>query len=176
MSIGLPSGSTVKLSLSQDSTVGDLKVLAQESFGQFLRLVTATGHVLIDPLASLQAAGMEEGTHLTAVAQQAQISATERAFAAWYVGGERIVTWGDRSFGGDSSSIEVQLKHKNIQQVQATRGAFAAVLADGSVVTVHGVTLPMVVRASRFKVSFETCVSSMRQGTSFWPFWQMDQR
>ena len=36
--------------------------------------------------------------------------------------------------GGDSTAVQNQLK--NVQQVQATRGgAFAAILADGSVVT-----------------------------------------
>ena len=39
--------------------------------------------------------------------------------------------------GGDSSAVQRQLK--NVQQIQATRGAFAAILGDGSVVTWGGV-------------------------------------
>ena len=35
--------------------------------------------------------------------------------------------------GGDSSAVRDQLK--NVQQIQATDSAFAAILADGSVVT-----------------------------------------
>ena len=43
------------------------------------------------------------------------------------------MTWGDPEDGGDSSEVQDQLK--NVQQVQATARAFAAILADGSVVT-----------------------------------------
>ena len=35
--------------------------------------------------------------------------------------------------GGDSSAVQDQLK--GVQQIQATQSAFAAILADGSVVT-----------------------------------------
>ena len=45
----------------------------------------------------------------------------------------RVVTWGDPDDGGDSSEVQDLLK--GVQQVQATTGAFAAILADGSVVT-----------------------------------------
>ena len=43
------------------------------------------------------------------------------------------MTWGRPNFGGDSSEVQDQLK--GVQQVQATGSAFAAILADGSVVT-----------------------------------------
>ena len=44
------------------------------------------------------------------------------------------MTWGYPRCGGDSSAVQDQLK--GVQQIQATRnGAFAAILADGSVVT-----------------------------------------
>jgi hypothetical protein len=43
------------------------------------------------------------------------------------------VTWGDRNSGGDSSAVQDQLR--NVKQVQAADRAFAAILADGSVVT-----------------------------------------
>ena len=43
------------------------------------------------------------------------------------------MTWGNPDYGGDSSAVQDQLK--GVQQVQATSGAFAAILADGSVVT-----------------------------------------
>ena len=39
---------------------------------------------------------------------------------------------GDPGTGGDSSSVRDQLR--NVQEVQATGGAFAAILADGSIV------------------------------------------
>ena len=43
------------------------------------------------------------------------------------------MTWGRPAYGGDSSTVQDQLK--NVQQIQASDGAFAAVLGDGSVVT-----------------------------------------
>ena len=49
------------------------------------------------------------------------------------LGDGSVVTWGDASFGGDSSAVRDQLK--TVQQSQTTDGAFAAMLGDGSVVT-----------------------------------------
>ena len=43
------------------------------------------------------------------------------------------MTWGEPYYGGDSSEAQDQLK--GVQQIQATDNAFAAILADGSLVT-----------------------------------------
>ena len=43
------------------------------------------------------------------------------------------MTWGLADFGGDSSEVHDQLK--NVQQIQASGSAFAAILGDGCVVT-----------------------------------------
>lgn len=43
------------------------------------------------------------------------------------------MTWGSASNGGDSSSVQQQLR--DVRAICATSAAFAAVLADGSVVT-----------------------------------------
>ena len=60
------------------SKVGDLKILAQKSLRQgFLKLITAEGHVLTNPEISLQAAGVQEGEHLTVVAQQTKVAHTQ---------------------------------------------------------------------------------------------------
>ena len=82
-----------------------------------------------------------------------QILGTESAFAAVLEDGS-VVTWGMKGipritqvmarlgiagmehqfdFGGDSSGVQDQLK--NVEQIQGTESAFAAILADGSVVT-----------------------------------------
>ena len=43
-----------------------------------------------------------------------------------------VVIWGNAEFGADSSAMQTQLK--NVQQIQASDGAFAAILdAEGSV-------------------------------------------
>ena len=43
------------------------------------------------------------------------------------------MTWGTEGRGCDSSSVQDQLK--NVQQIQGSSMAFAAILGDGSVVT-----------------------------------------
>ena len=132
--VSFPSGCGKTLALPQDSTVGELKVLVPKSFRQgFLKLVTEKGHALTNPEDSLLTAGIQEGAHLTVVAQQPKVAATAGAFAIWCCGDHGIVTWGSPEFGGNSSAVQDQLKH--VRQVQATGGAFAAILANGSVVT-----------------------------------------
>ena len=133
VTVALPSGQGETFSLEPSSKVGDLRILAQHFFKSgFLRLVAAD-HSVVDPAVSLQAAGLEDGDHLTAIAVEARLAATDGAFALFRCGGDRVVTWGHPDFGGDSSRAQGQLK--GVQQVKATDRAFAAILSDGSVVT-----------------------------------------
>jgi len=94
--VSFPSGCGESLALPQNSTVGDLKVLVQQSFRQgFLKLVTEKGHVLTNPEDSLLTAGIQEGARLTVFAQQPKVAATAAgAFAIWCCGGHGMVTWG----------------------------------------------------------------------------------
>ena len=136
INVSLPSGRNENLFIPQSSKVGDLRILAQKSFGQgFLRLVTTDGLLLdpLDPLESVQQAGIEDGDHLTALALQANMATTANAFALWLSGGNRVLTWGDPKEGGDCSQVQDQLRH--VKHVQGTDGAFAAILEGGSVVT-----------------------------------------
>ena len=127
--VSFPSGSGETLSLPDHSKVGDLQLLARKTFSKgFLKLVTVEGRVLTDPEESLQAA-VQEGEHLTAVAQRTILAASSVAFALWRCGDDQILAWGDFESGGCG-----KLQLGNVQQVQsATNGAFAAILADGSV-------------------------------------------
>ena len=107
--------------------------MVQESLGKpFLRLITADGRKL-KPSEFLEAAGLQDGAQLTAIVGEAKLAATRYAFAVWCCGGDRVLTWGNPLSGCDSSAVQDQLK--SVQQVQATRSAFAAILEDGSVVT-----------------------------------------
>ncbi|WP_330936226.1 hypothetical protein [Cylindrospermopsis raciborskii] len=45
-----------------------------------------------------------------------------------------VVTWGDSSYGGNSSSVSSSLT-SGVTQIFSTYGAFAALKSDGSVVT-----------------------------------------
>ena len=81
--VSLPSGCCKTLLLPQSSTVSDIKILAQESFGQgFLRLVTEEGRMLTDLMETLPSA-IQDGEHLTAIAQQPKLAASCYAFAMW---------------------------------------------------------------------------------------------
>ena len=133
VTVSLTSGSPASLSLQESSKVGDLKALAEESFGKpFLRLVTADGRILTDTSEPLADAGLQDGDQLTAIPGQAKLAATGSAFALWCCGGQKVVTWRNPECGGDNSAVQGL---KKVQQVQATRRAFAAILQDGSVVT-----------------------------------------
>ena len=75
---------------------------------------------------------MQTGDCLTLQVVTLRIRGNGPSFAA-ILGDGSVVTWGDEGYGGDSSSVQHQLK--NVQQIQASDGAFAAILGDGSVVT-----------------------------------------
>eukprot|EP00435_Cladocopium_sp_Y103_P072223 s127_g39.t1 len=106
-----------------------------------VELITADGRILDVATQSLLSEGLKEEECLTAVVLQAKLAVTRKmdpwvhggAFALWCCGGNQIVAWGSPNYGGDSSAVQDQLR--NVQQVQGTFGAFAAILADGSVVT-----------------------------------------
>mmetsp|Transcript_43999 Transcript_43999/g.98544 ORF Transcript_43999/g.98544 Transcript_43999/m.98544 type:complete len:546 (+) Transcript_43999:31-1668(+) len=61
-----------------------------------------------------------------------EIQANTFAFAAIREDGS-VVTWGHKSYGGDSSAVQSQLR--NVRRIQGTDTAFAALRSDGSVVT-----------------------------------------
>eukprot|EP00435_Cladocopium_sp_Y103_P009112 s248_g2.t1 len=146
--IALPSGKRKSLTIEKSSRVRDLKRLAQKAFGQgFLGVVTAKGHMLQDLAQSLEAAGVSDGDHLTAVVQQGQLTATAGAFAWWSDGDDTIITWGHHKVTRVFYAVEQNLR--SVKQVKGTRsaaisaspyehhytaGAFAAIMADGSVV------------------------------------------
>ena len=110
--VSFPSGSGETLLPPEHSKVGDLKMLAQRSLGRgFLKLVTIDGHVLTNPEVSLQAAELQDGQHLTAVAQEAKIATTGSAFAVWCCGGNKVLSWGNPDYGGDCSAVQDQLVH-----------------------------------------------------------------
>ena len=132
--VALPNGHDELLTLLPSSTVQDLKTKAQRAFGRkCLRLITAKKQVLVHFEQTMEEAEIKDGECLTALVLQPQLAATESAFALWCHGDSTIVTWGGAALGGDSSEVQDQLK--GVQQIQANDCAFAAILADGSVVT-----------------------------------------
>ena len=64
----LPSGKRKSLAVPESSNVRDLQVFARECFGQrFLKLATANGDVLADPMEPLHGGGVRAGDHLTVI-------------------------------------------------------------------------------------------------------------
>ena len=134
VNVALPNGHAELLSLLPSCTVQDLRTAAQQALGKnWLRLITSENRVLVNPEETLEEAEIEDGECLTALVLPPQLAATASAFALWCHGYSGIVTWGDARKGGDRSAVQDKLK--GVQQVQGTDGAFAALLADGSVVT-----------------------------------------
>ncbi|OLQ04575.1 Peptidyl-prolyl cis-trans isomerase [Symbiodinium microadriaticum] len=142
--VGLVSGRTVSLEVQADASVASLSQCAQAALGVGKgRLLNSNGQVL-DRLATLQEAGLENGAVLTLHVQQVQLAASKKgdaglqaAFAA-ILGDGSVVTWGAVGYGSDSSSVQDQLK--DVRHIQASARAFAALLGDGSVVTWGEVT------------------------------------
>ena len=64
---------------------------------------------------------------------QPQLASTLSAFALWCHGHSAIVTWGRADYGGNSSPVQDQLT--GVMHIQATKMAFAAILADTSVLS-----------------------------------------
>ena len=133
--VALPSGEHAKLWVPyKNPKVADLKLVAQTHFQRgFLNLVAPDGRIL-DPNEDLENVNLTEGDHVTAVTMQVKLASTDFAFALWSTVRDKVITWGDPKFGGDSTKIQDRL-HGSVQQVQGSNAAFAAVLADGSVVT-----------------------------------------
>ena len=98
----------------------------------FLTLVAPDGRMM---RSSDTLFGLEDGDCLTAIAQRPRLTATVLAFALWLFKGDRIITWGDKGYGGDCTAVEKVISARQVVQVQATDSAFAAVFEDGSVVT-----------------------------------------
>ena len=95
------------------------------------RLFSSSGSIL-DGEMNLRAAKLQTGDVLTLQVGTVRIYGGSKCFTA-ILGDGSIVTWGDPSRRGTSSSAQHQLK--NICQIQAANSAFAAIRGDGFVVT-----------------------------------------
>ena len=143
----------------KNSTVGDPKVLVQKSFGQgFLKLVTEKGHVLTSPEDSLLTTEVQEGAHVTVVAQQPKVAATWAAFAIWCCGGDRIVT---KISSRMSSQFRLQPRRLPL-----------SCQTDPSL---PGEIQRMVVTALQFNISSRMCDKFRPQNLHFRQSWLMDQ-
>ena len=125
----------------------------------------------MDPDKNLQEAEIEDGERLTALVLQLRLAATQEAFALWHHDGYEIVTWGDPRRGGDSSAVRDQLQ--GVQHIQASIGAFAAILKDGSVVTWGGADIGGDSSAVQDQLKGVQQIQATRGGRLL-RFWKMD--
>ena len=130
--VSLLSGRTVPIETQLDVDVRAFKRRAQRalSVGEG-RLVHSNGSVL-DEAMTIQDSELVNGDFLSLQMQPIQMQAA-RAFKhgafAGVLGDGSVLAWGRADYGGDSSAVQDQLR--NLQHVQASESAFAAILADG---------------------------------------------
>ena len=95
-----------------------LKNLAHKSFKEgSLKLVTPQAVVLSDSNKSLQAAGLQDEDHLTAIVQEGKLAATNQAFASWCRGGDRIITCCRSDGSSDLCGSEIQDELKAVLEL-----------------------------------------------------------
>ena len=131
--VTLLSGQSVSLEAELTASVQSLAERARRGLGVGQgRLFSSSGSVLALDM-KLGAAKLQTGNCLTLRVGTVRMRGACESFAA-ILGHGSVATWGGAAHGGDSGSVQDQLK--NVQQIQASRyGAFAAILEDGSVVT-----------------------------------------
>ena len=134
MTVSLTSGRSTSRSVPRFSKTGDLKTLAQKCGSVFSEACHCTR------AQSKWSIRNPPGCRVARWRGEAKLAADQHAFALWCGGGDGVgvvtwgvVTWGKADYGGHSSQVQDLLK--NVQQVHASSGAFAAICEAGSVVT-----------------------------------------
>ncbi|CAJ1443361.1 unnamed protein product [Effrenium voratum] len=129
LDVCLASGKSAQVELPPESSVRELKVEAQRQLQlQFLKLLAGERPLRLGW--TLRQAGLRCGETVLAVVEPVRVAASEGAFAVY--NSNAVVSWGDPAKGGDSSGVKEKLIH--VRQIEATFGAFAAILEDGTVV------------------------------------------
>ena len=132
VTVSLPSGRGVDVTCSPEGLVRDLEVMVQKELGP-LTLAKGDGQIL-DPTWSLKDAKVEDGDCITGIRQLPELTSTTTgsAFVLWCHGKPSTpITWGNAA-AGESTSVQ---GHLRLVDIQASLGAFAALSADGRVVT-----------------------------------------
>jgi hypothetical protein len=104
--------------------VGETEVISTHD--SFAALLKPEGRVVLWG----NSAGCSESSQLNQGVEA--IYSTTRAFAAKLDGGG-VVTWGPRNYGGNSSSVQKELK--GVSKIYSNSSAFAAILDSGKVIT-----------------------------------------
>ena len=134
--VHLMSGKMVSVEVEAETSVNTLRQRAQSALGVGNgRLLNSSGRVL-PGTATIAEAKLQSGDVLTLRITQVLLAASKKlvfvhgAAFAKILGDGSVVTWGDSECGGDSSAVQDRLK--DVQQIQASGHAFAAILENGS--------------------------------------------
>ena len=135
--VHLLSGKRAAMEVEVDASVESLKHRAQSALAvpSRGRLLNSAGEVL-DGAQSVTEAKLRSGDVLTLHVNQVQVKASRQggvsiAIAALLSDGS-VATWPEARCGGYRSAVQ---DLSNVQQMQASDGAFVAIRGDGSVVT-----------------------------------------
>ena len=134
INVALMSGRAAQVPVIMDHPLKRVKLEAQSALRTGMGVLRDLKGRTLDDCQTARAASLISGDTVTFQVRQTRLASHRRgcAFAALRGDGS-VVTWGDPRWGGDSSTVQEQLK--KVQRIQATGGAFAAVLDSGSVVT-----------------------------------------
>ena len=123
--VSLVSGHSVAVPVSPTSTIHMLRTRAEEAFNLGpVTLLSPLGQRLLTT-ETVEAAGLKAGDLVTALVTPTKLAASSNAFALLSRG--EVLTW-NAAPGG---LREIQ----EVQQIQSSSSAFAAILASGKVVT-----------------------------------------
>eukprot|EP00927_Polykrikos_kofoidii_P081764 TRINITY_DN7957_c1_g1_i10.p1 TRINITY_DN7957_c1_g1~~TRINITY_DN7957_c1_g1_i10.p1 ORF type:complete len:243 (+),score=46.13 TRINITY_DN7957_c1_g1_i10:47-730(+) len=133
ISVSLISGQAANFTVDLSESACVLLDSAKKAFRCYITDIVSSRGCQLNQNLSLAKLGVVEGEALTAVVSEYLMFSTLHAFAA-VSGDGSVVTWGNADLGGDSSTVQDQLRSK-VHRIFSTYGAFAALLDDGSVVT-----------------------------------------
>ncbi|CAK8991120.1 Ubiquitin-like domain-containing protein [Durusdinium trenchii] len=131
LEVSLLSGSSVRLQISSNSKVHELRQQAQEAFGVRLRRLFL-GDRPLSVSHTLAEEKVQSGDRVAVTVSEPSLASTAYAFALVRADGS-VVTWGDPDAGADSQDVQAELK--DVAEVYGTCFAFAALLIDGRVIT-----------------------------------------
>ena len=133
--VHLISGRTVSLDIEENAFVEALRQRASSALAVGTgKLVNAVGHAL-EGAATLREARIQSGDMLMLHVRQAEVIASKAVWEAtttgWWqnasfaaiLGDGSVATWGNAGAGGDSASVQDQLKR--VQHIQASSGLLA---------------------------------------------------
>ena len=123
VTVGLLSCKTATGKADLDEELGALKHRAQTALGVGRGRLVGSSGIVLDACAPIRSARVQDGDFLVLHVHTVRVQASGRAFAVIFGDGS-FVTWGAAPYGGDSSSVQDQLK--NVQQIQASARCFCS--------------------------------------------------